>query len=216
MNPGTMPNGEVAKQIVIETPMVTSLAWYHGALHGNSSKRSQAKNLSLAYGDAQGYWDHPYFLGNAIGRVVGRIDGASFELNGKTFNLKANEGSNALHGGSDNFANRNWDFTVDEAAGSVTFTTTMTEAIDNFPGTMPTSLTYTFNDNDEVSLTFAAESDEDTLYNPTSHAYFNPAGLTRMPANCTCNWHHHVIWNSAQIKFQRESCWKQLVRRSTS
>ncbi|MBC6498464.1 hypothetical protein H7R52_06320 [Weissella confusa] len=65
-------------------------------------------------------------------------------------NLKANEGKNALHGGEDNFATRNWDFTVDEAAGSVTFTTTMTEADDNFPGTMPTSLTYTFTDNDEV------------------------------------------------------------------
>ena len=174
---GTMPNGEVVKQVVIENANGHKLGLVSWGASWQFLQTKAGDELVLAYKDAQGYWDHAYFLGNAIGRVAGRIDGASFELNGKTVNLKANEGKNALHGGEDNFATRNWDFTVDEAAGSVTFTTTMTEADDNFPGTMPTSLTYTFTDDDEVRLDFSAESDEDTLYNPTSHAYFNPAGI---------------------------------------
>ena len=130
---GTMPNGEVAKQIVIENANGHKLGLVSWGASWQFFQTKSGEELVLAYKDAQGYWDHPYFLGNAIGRVAGRIDGASFELNGKTFNLKANEGSNALHGGADNFANRNWDFTVDEAAGSVTFTTTMTEAICSLP-----------------------------------------------------------------------------------
>ena len=153
---GTMPNGEVVKQVVIENANGHKLGLVSWGASWQFLQTKAGDELVLAYKDAQGYWDHAYFLGNAIGRVAGRIDGASFELNGKTVNLKANEGKNALHGGGDNFATRNWDFTVDEATGSVTFTTTMTEADDNFPGTMPTSLTYTFTDNYELLLDFSA------------------------------------------------------------
>ena len=50
-------------------------------------------------------------------------------------------------------------------------------------------MTYTFSNDDEVALTFSAESDEDTLYNPTSHGYFNPAGIETDARDLTLQIH---------------------------
>ena len=93
---GTMPNGEVVKQVVIENANGHKLGLVSWGASWQFLQTKAGDELVLAYKDAQGYWDHAYFLGNAIGRVAGRIDGASFELNGKTVNLKANHMSRTL------------------------------------------------------------------------------------------------------------------------
>lgn len=43
------------------------------------------------------------FFGAAVGRFANRIANGEFELNGKTYLLEKNNGSNALHGGSRGF-----------------------------------------------------------------------------------------------------------------
>ncbi|WPQ68449.1 aldose epimerase family protein [Weissella paramesenteroides] len=174
---GKMPNGEIAEQIVIENKNGHKIGVTNWGATWQFFKTNDNQDLMVGLHTTDKLWEQAYSVGDVIGRVGNRITGAKFTLNGKTYHLKDNELGNALHGGKDNFSNRMWDYTIDQATNSVTFTTAMTEEIDHFPGTMPTSVTYTFSDDDEVSLTFSAESDEDTLFNPTSHGYFNPAGI---------------------------------------
>ena len=49
----------------------------------------------------------PYF-GALVGRVANRIANASFELNGETHHISANENATSLHGGEVGFSKRLW------------------------------------------------------------------------------------------------------------
>jgi len=175
---GTMPNGEQMQHVVIQNVNGHQLGLVSFGASWQSFITAEGKELVLGFNDAAGYLNNGYYLGNAVGRVAGRLDSATFDLNGKTYHLDANEGKNTLHGGQNNFSHKNWDIAnIDEANNSVTFATTMTEAEDHFPGTMGTTVTYTLTDDNQVRIDFSATSDQDTLYNPTSHVYFNVAGL---------------------------------------
>ena len=57
------------------------------------------ENVVLGYSNYQDYQSNPNYFGALIGRVAGRIQGASFKLNEKTYTLAANNGDNHLHGG---------------------------------------------------------------------------------------------------------------------
>ncbi|WP_373702274.1 aldose epimerase family protein [Weissella soli] len=175
---GNTPAGETIKHVVITNANGHQLGLVSWGASWQSFKTAAGVDLVLGFNDVASYLDNDYYLGNIVGRVGGRLDQAKFDLNGKTYHLDANEGANTLHGGEKNFSHKNWEIaTVDEANNSVTFATTMTEAEDHFPGTLKTTVTYTLTDDDEVKLDFGATSDADTLYNPTSHVYFNMAGL---------------------------------------
>ncbi|WP_246163783.1 aldose epimerase family protein [Weissella coleopterorum] len=143
-----------------------------------SFKTAAGQDLVLGFHDVDSYLNNNYFIGNAVGRVAGRIDGASFDLEGQHYQLDQNEGSNTLHGGEKSFSHRNWEIKeIDELHNRVVFATVLNESEDHFLGTMQATVTYTLSDNDEVSLEFNALSDQATLFNPTSHVYFNLGGL---------------------------------------
>mgnify|MGYP004444791983 CR=1 FL=1 len=54
------------------------------------NRDGQWTDVVLGYETPEEYLDHNGCLGATIGRVAGRIKGASFELNGKTYELYAN------------------------------------------------------------------------------------------------------------------------------
>ena len=114
-----------------------------------------------------------------IGRVVNRIGGAQFELDGATYKLPANERKNTIHGGRKGFAQSVW--TVEEVpqkAGesSVKLTYLSKDGEEGFPGNLKTSVTYTLTDNNELRVEYEAETDKPTIANLTNHAYWNLAG----------------------------------------
>jgi aldose 1-epimerase len=107
-----------------------------------------------------------------IGRVVNRIGGAQFELDGKIYKLPANAGNKG-------FAQRVWtveDVPQRDGESSVKLTYLSKDGEEGFPGNLKTSVTYTLTDNNELRLDYDAETDKPTIANLTSHAYFNLAG----------------------------------------
>src|SRR6188768_3037879 len=64
------------------------------------------RDLVIALADLDAYVRDTTFQGILVGRVGNRIAGASFELDGRTFRLSANEGANQLHGGKLGFGKR--------------------------------------------------------------------------------------------------------------
>lgn len=114
-----------------------------------------------------------------IGRVVNRIKGASFELDGKTWQLAANEGKNSIHGGRKGFAQSVWTVEKPESKpgeSAVRLTYTSPDGEEGFPGTLRTSVTYSLTDANELRLDYEAVTDKPTIANLTNHAYFNLAG----------------------------------------
>jgi aldose 1-epimerase len=124
-----------------------------------------------------------------MGRVANRIGGASFVLDGVRYGLKANNGSNHLHGvfGTAVWQARALPATKHEASVELTYLST--EGEDGFPGNLTTKLVYTLTDSNELRLNFTATADRATPINLTSHAYFNLAG-----GGSVLN---HFLWLSA-------------------
>ena len=61
------------------------------------------RNVVLGYPSFDQYREDPYFIGATIGPYANRIASASFGMDGRTYDLDANEPGrgNCLHGGSD-------------------------------------------------------------------------------------------------------------------
>lgn len=134
-------------------------------------------NLLLSSDNLENYTNNPFFAGRIIGRIGGRLKDGQFSLNGTDYQVDQNEGNNSLHGGSNGFANQIWNAKTSQTSDSITLTLTKTFSpeVDKFPGKMPTTVSYTLANDNSVTLHFEATTDEDTLFNPTSHAYWNLA-----------------------------------------
>ena len=85
-----------------------------------------------------------------------------------------NNPPNALHGGPRGFHNVVWQ--SEEHDGAVTFTYHAKDGEEGYPGNMDVSVTYTWSDDDELTISYRAVTDKPTVVNMTNHAYFNLSG----------------------------------------
>ncbi|KAG9242695.1 galactose mutarotase-like domain-containing protein [Calycina marina] len=126
-------------------------------------------------------YNDPYF-GETIGRVANRVGGAKIEnLNGKSYQLAANDGANSLHGGPKGWGKQVW-----EKSGSgdnVTFMITSKDGDEGYPGTVEARVNYiTSVEKGKVTLVIKYEAKlvcdevEETVLNLTNHSYFNLSG----------------------------------------
>ena len=98
-------------------------------------------------------------------------------INGKTYQLGINDNDNNLHSGPDGYDNRKWDVkAVDEEKNSITFSLHSPDGDQGFPGNATLCVTYTLSEDNEIILHYEADTDADTVMNPTNHTYFNLAG----------------------------------------
>ena len=119
----------------------------------------------------------PYF-GGVCGRYANRIKHGKFSLDGTEYQLATNNGDHHLHGGKEHFMRKLWKaepFQADKVAG-VKMTYVSPDNEENFPGTLTSVVTYTLNDNNELTIEYAATTDKPTILNLTNHAYWNLAG----------------------------------------
>ena len=130
--------------------------------------------MVLGYDDVAAYEANGCFFGALIGRHGNRIGGASFELNGVTYELEKNDGENNLHGGTPGY--HKVMYQVETSDDSVTFSRTSPHMEQGYPGNLDLSVTYTLTDDNELKITYTAKSDQDTLCNMTNHSYFNLKG----------------------------------------
>ena len=137
--------------------------------------RGQKRDVVLGYDDAAGYEAGDKFFGATIGRVANRIGGASFELNGKTYELARNDNGNNLHSGMDFYSKRMWT-AAEYGPDHVTFTLHSPDGDQGYPGAVDLTVTYTLTEENEVRIHYHAVPDADTLLNMTNHSYFNLAG----------------------------------------
>jgi aldose 1-epimerase len=135
-------------------------------------------DIVLGFDTLDGYLaDHPFF-GAIIGRYGNRIGKAQFTLEGRTYELAANNGPNHLHGGVKGFDKVLWkaEQTKSQAGSGVRFTRTSPDGEEGYPGTLNVRVTYTLTDRNELVVEYHATTDQATPVNLTHHSYFNLAG----------------------------------------
>ena len=135
-------------------------------------------DVTLGFADLDGWRAGTGYLGATVGRFANRIAGAKFELDGKTYQLAANEPPNHLHGGEIGFNKRLWNARPVEQPGEagVELTCTSPDGEEGYPGTLETSVVYTLTDDNELRITFSATTDKPTIVNLVHHTYWNLSG----------------------------------------
>ena len=142
-------------------------------------RNGQRGDVVLGFDTIDGYLGtHPYF-GAVVGRYGNRIAKGRFTLDGTTYQLATNNGSNHLHGGVKGFDKAVWrGEPVDRGDGSasVAFTHISPDGDEGYPGTLTVRVTYTLTPADELVVEYEATTDKPTPVNITQHSYFNLAG----------------------------------------
>jgi len=121
---------------------------------------------------------HPYF-GAIVGRVAGRITGARFMLEGRTYNLARNNGPNHVHGGLVGFDKRLWaaqSVTRPDGAPSLRLVYRSPDGEEGYPGAIDVTVTYTVTADNAFIIETEAIADRATPFSLTHHSYFNLAG----------------------------------------
>jgi aldose 1-epimerase len=138
--------------------------------------------LVLSLPDVQSYLDDLAYLGQLVGRFGNRIGGASFALDGRRFELSANNGANTLHGGEPGFGKQLWRV-VDSGSGRRSFVKLALRSPDGssgFPGNLDVTALISIEDN-TLTLAWEATTDAPTPVSLTWHPYFNLAGTAHLP-----------------------------------
>lgn len=141
-------------------------------------REGKLANVNLGYSELDRYLErHPY-LGSTVGRFCNRIAAGKFSLEGQTYHLAVNNGPNHLHGGAVGFDKLIWnaeDVKTDAGEG-IRFQVVSPDGQEGYPGTLSVTAEYTWNDDNELTYTFRAETDATTVLNLTNHAYWNLSG----------------------------------------
>lgn len=138
----------------------------------------QFDDVVLGYETLEEYIDGSPYFGAIVGRYANRIAGGRFTLNGKTYDLAANNGPNHLHGGTVGFDKRVWEASpfVDEHGTGIVFSYTSPDGEEGYPGTLDTTVRYTLTDDNQLIVYYEATTTEATPVNLSQHTYFNLAG----------------------------------------
>ena len=140
--------------------------------------KGQIKDITLGHDHLEGYLQASPYFGSTIGRYANRIAQARFALNGKTYELAANDGPNHLHGGLKGFDKVVWKAKPLEGKGwvGVEFTYLSPDGEEGYPGNLAVKVTYLLTDENELKINYEAETDKPTPLNLTHHSYFNLKG----------------------------------------
>jgi aldose 1-epimerase len=135
-------------------------------------------DVVLGHDSLEEYSGGSNYFGAIIGRFANRIANARFSVDGKTYQLAANNGPNHLHGGRTGFDRVVWraaPFCTDRAAG-VALSYTSPDGEEGYPGNLDVGVTYTLTDRNELVVDFLATTDQATPVNLTQHTCFNLTG----------------------------------------
>ncbi|OPX44106.1 aldose 1-epimerase precursor [Ruminiclostridium hungatei] len=179
---GTLPDGTQADLFTLTNLKNVSvdITNFGGIIVAVSvpDKSGNMDDVTLGYDSLDKYLENPAYLGAVIGRHANRIEDASFELNGKVYELVKNDGENHLHGGITGFHNVVWK--AETIAGNgcekLVLTHTSPDGEENYPGNLDVRVEYSLTGDNELVIDYSAVTDKDTVINLTNHAYFNLGG----------------------------------------
>lgn len=175
---GTLHGGEAVYVLRIEEAdgSCAELLNYGATLRNMTmpDRRGQQQCVVLGYDNLEEYINNDGYFGATVGRYANRIKNASFELNGNTYALFANEGKNTLHGGKSGFDKKIWNYEI-IGDNSVKFSYLSADGEEGFPADLNVSVTFTLQQH-KLSIEYKADADAPTYINMTNHIYFNLSG----------------------------------------
>jgi len=141
-------------------------------------RNGEKKTVTLSPVDDKTFLGEYY--GKTIGRTAGRINGATFTVDGKTAVLEKNNcGADNLHGGASGFHAQVFGYEIVNCDGytDVVFKYASPDGEGGYFGNVKITVTYRiFGGQNRFTVTFGGEPDCKTLLNMTNHVYWNMGG----------------------------------------
>lgn len=175
---GKISTGEAALLYTISCGTLTAKVTNYGAALVSlmcPDKEGHCADVVLGYDDAAGYEMGTCFLGATVGRSANRLQGASFVIGNRIYNVADNENGNNLHSGPDVYHRRLWNV-AEESESHIVFTLHSPALDQGYPGNADISVTYRLTPDGGLHIVYDGVCDENTVFNMTNHAYFNLAG----------------------------------------
>ncbi|MEP4078187.1 aldose epimerase family protein [Haloferula sp.] len=141
-------------------------------------KNGNFSDLILGYDSVKGYEGpkNPYF-GASVGRYANRIANGRFTLDGKDYDLAANNDPAGipchLHGGNKGFSHVIWHAEPAADGRSITFSYLSKDGEEGYPGNLTARVTFSLTDEGELVWEATATTDAPTVVNLISHSYWN-------------------------------------------
>ena len=140
-----------------------------------TDKNGQPVQVSATYEDALLYEKQTTYFGAVVGPNANRIANASFELDGTTYTLDANNNEHNLHSGYNTIAKKIWQV-KEKSENKIVFVYDAADLEQGFPGNIHYEVTYEVTEENELAISYYAVSDKKTTINLTNHTYFNLSG----------------------------------------
>ncbi|MEP2936988.1 MAG: aldose epimerase family protein [Gilvibacter sp.] len=142
-----------------------------------ANKKGQLVNVVVGLKDAPAYVETSYqksrlCLGATVGRYAGRISNGGFTLDDTFYPLESQEGFH-IHGGSEGFQNQLWEVSEVAQQPHAKAVFTLKNPTGAYPGNLDITATYELSNDNELSISYTAKTDQKTVLNMANHAYFN-------------------------------------------
>jgi len=179
---GTTPEGLQIKRFTVSNDhgMTASFINFGAILTSLEipDRHGKVGEVTLGFDALEDYIADRWFFGATIGRYANRIAEGRFILGGVEYQLAQNSFPSHLHGGNKGFHKVVWkgDQNIDQDSISVVFSRLSPEGEEGYPGNLDAKVTYTLNNQNELTLCYQAETDKPTPINLTNHTYWNLKG----------------------------------------
>jgi aldose 1-epimerase len=179
---GTLPDGTAVTAFRLRSNELEVTVLDHGGVVQSvlaPDRDGDRADVVLGFGEAEPYATESPFFGALVGRYANRIANARFPLNGREYQLQANDGPNTLHGGPRGFDKQRWD-AEELGATAVRLWLVSPDGDEGFPCRLAVTVTYTVTA-DSLRIDYEARNEEAegglaTVVNLTNHSYWNLAG----------------------------------------
>lgn len=131
-------------------------------------------DVVIGYDNPEAYFADGPCAGKTPGRYANRIANGHINIDGKNYDLPINNGPNHLHGGPEGYQNQVWNATSD--GSNVIFTLHSPDGDSGYPGSVDVKVTYTWDNENRLTMKYEAVTDAPTYINLTNHTYFNMNG----------------------------------------
>lgn len=115
-------------------------------------------------------------FGKNVGRVAGRIRNHTLNVDGVTYDLSCNDGTNTLHGGHDGIATKFFNSFVEEKSDCILikYSYLSRDKESGFTGDALINIIYKiYKNHDEINISFDVSTSKTCPISLTTHTYFN-------------------------------------------
>ncbi len=139
-------------------------------------KNGNFQDVVLGFATLDEYVNGPKgYYGSIIGRYGNRIAKGTFSIDNETYKLALNNDKNHLHGGEKGFESMVWNV-EQSTSNSITFSRLSPDMEEGYPGNLNVIVNYVLTDDNELKISYKAETDKATVVNLSHHSFFNLKG----------------------------------------